>query len=131
MLLKLTTTHAPATDLGFLLHKNPVRAQSFALTFGRALVYYPEATPERCTAVLQVDVDPVALVRDRKGPGGNEGLMDQYVNDRPYAASSFLSVALNHVFRSALSGICKERSALAETPIPLKATLPTLPCRGG
>jgi len=131
MLLTISTTHTPATDLGFLLHKNPARVQSFDLSFGRALVYYPEACAERCTAVLQVDVDPVALVRDRKGPGGNDGLLDQYVNDRPYAASSFLSVALNHVFRSALSGLCKDRPELVDQPIPLKVCLPTVPCRGG
>jgi len=131
MLLAISTTFNPATDLGFLLHKNPARSQSFDLSFGKALVYYPVATSEHCQVVLQVDVDPVALVRDRKGPSGNEGLLDQYVNDRPYAASSFLSVALNHVFRSALSGICKERPGLVDTPIPLKASLPTVPCRGG
>ncbi len=131
MLLTITTTHTPATDLGFLLHKNPSRVQSFDLSFGRALVYYPEATAERCTIVLQVDVDPVALVRDRKGPGGNDGLLDQYVNDRPYAASSFLSVALNHVFRSALSGLCKDRPELVDQPIHLEVSLPTVPCRGG
>lgn len=131
MILTITTTHIPATDLGFLLHKNPARVQSFDLAFGRALVYYPEATSERCTAVLQVDVDPVALVRDRKGPGGSDGLLDQYVNDRPYAASSFLSVALNHVFRSALSGICKDRPELVDHPLPLQVGLPSVPCRGG
>ena len=32
MLLELTTTTRPATDLGFLLHKNPARAQSFGLS---------------------------------------------------------------------------------------------------
>lgn len=131
MLLTISTSHFPATDLGYLLHKNPARVQTFDLSFGRALVYYPEATAERCTVVLQVDVDPVALVRDRKGPGGNDGLLDQYVNDRPYAASSFLSVALNQVFRSALSGLCKDRPELVDQPIPLKVSLPTVPCRGG
>jgi hypothetical protein len=43
MLLTLTTTHNPATDLGYLLRKNPVRPQSFDLTFGKAHVFYPEA----------------------------------------------------------------------------------------
>ncbi|WP_005032750.1 3' terminal RNA ribose 2'-O-methyltransferase Hen1 [Holophaga foetida] len=131
MLLSLTTTHQPATDLGFLLHKNPDRVQSFELSFGRALVFYPEATAERCTVALQVEVDPVALVRDRRGPGGAEGLLDQYVNDRPYTASSFLSVAMGQVFRSALSGLCKDRPGLVGDPIPLRACLPVLPCRGG
>ena len=67
MLLTITTTHRPATDLGYLLHKNPGAVQSFELSFGKAHVFYPEATDERCTAALLLDVDPVGLVRGRKG----------------------------------------------------------------
>jgi hypothetical protein len=107
MLLTLTTTHTPATDLGYLLRKNPARAQSFNLTFGKAHVFYPEATSDRCTVALLVEVDPVGLVRKRRGPSGEGGALDQYVNDRPYAASSFLSVAIAEVFGSALSGRSK------------------------
>jgi len=106
MLLTITTTHQPATDLGYLLHKNPARAQRFELSFGTAHVVYPEASPARCTAALILDVDPVGLVRGRRGSSGEGGLLTQYVNDRPYVASSFLSVALNEVFRSARSGRC-------------------------
>ena len=124
MLLTLTTTHRPATDLGYLLGKNPARAQSFELAFGTAHVFYPEAGDDACTAALLLDVDPVGLVR---GGGG----MDQYVNDRPYAASSFLSVALSRVMRSAMAGSSRERPELAETPIPLVARIAVLPCRGG
>lgn len=131
MLLTLTTTHRPATDLGHLLRKNPARPQSFELTFGRAHVFYPEATPESCTAALLVEVDPVGLVRNRRGPAGEGGLLDQYVNDRPYAASSFLSVAIAEVFGSALAGQSKERPDLADQPVPLRAVLSALPCRGG
>src|SRR6266540_2480191 len=98
MLLTITTTHAPATDLGYLLHKNPARAQSFDLSFGRAHVFYPEALADRCTAALLLDVDPVGLVRNRRGPAGEGQLLEQYVNDRPYVASSFLSVAIAQVF---------------------------------
>ena len=90
MLLTITTTHRPATDLGFLLHKHPDRFQSYDLSFGQAHAYYPEATEGRCTACLLLDVDPVGIVR---GKGSAEGLLSQYVNDRPYVASSFLSVA--------------------------------------
>src|SRR5258708_31555469 len=131
MLLILTTTHSPATDIGFLLRKNPSRPQSFNLSFGKAHVFYPEATPERCTVALLVEVDPVALVRNRRGPSGEGGALEQYVNDRPYAASSFLSVAIAEVFGSAMSGKSKERSELVDTPLPLRATLSSLPCRGG
>ena len=128
MLLTITTTHEPATDLGYLLHKNPERAQSFPLTFGQAHVFYPEATRERCTAALLLDVDPVGLVRRDKGQGAG---LDQYVNDRPYVASSFLSVAIAQVFGTALSGRSKDRPELAETPIPLVARISVLLCRGG
>ena len=131
MLLTITTTHQPATDLGYLLHKNPSRLHSFELSFGQAHVFYPEATAERCTAALLLDVDPVGLVRNRKGPSGERGTLDQYVNDRPYVASSFLSVAIARVFGSALGGRSKHREELVTTPLPLKAKISVLPCRGG
>ena len=131
MLLTLTTTHESATDIGYLLRKNPARLQSFSLSFGKAHVFYPEATSERCTAALLVEVDPVGLVRNRRGPSGESGALEQYVNDRPYAASSFLSVAIAEVFGSALSGKSKERPELADTPLPLRVTFSALPCRGG
>src|SRR5437868_6563575 len=131
MLLTLTTTHRPATDLGYLLHKNPARVQSFPLSFGQAHVFYPQADAQRCTAALLLDVDPVGLVRNRRGPPGEGYALEQYVNDRPYVASSFLSVALAQVFGSALGGKSKERPELAETPLPLQAGLAVLPCRGG
>ncbi len=131
MLLTITTTHQPATDLGYLLHKNPGRLQTAELSMGKAHVFYPEATPARCTAALLLEVDPVALVRNRKGPGGDAGTLKQYVNDRPYVASSFLSVAIAQVFGSAMGGRSKDRPELAETAIPLEATIAVLPCRGG
>ena len=104
MLLSITTTHRPATDLGYLLHKNPARSHELELAFGRAHMFYPEATEERCTFALLLDVDPVGLVR---GSGKDGGLLDQYVNDRPYAASSFLSVAIAKTLRTALGGRCE------------------------
>src|SRR5207244_7417756 len=131
MLLTITTTHHPATDLGYLLHKNPGRLQTAELSMGKAHIFYPEATPARCTAALLLEVDPVALVRNRKGPGGDAGTLKQYVNDRPYVASSFLSVAIAQVFGSALGGRSKDRPELADTVIPLQARLAVLPCRGG
>src|SRR5215831_17376232 len=131
MLLTLTSTFAPATDLGYLLHKNPFRLHSFDLTFGKAHVFYSEAHTERCTAALLLEVDPVGLVRDRRGPSGEGRALEQYVNDRPYVASSFLSVAIADVFGTALGGRSKERPDLAETPISLEATLAVVPCRDG
>ena len=131
MLLTITTTHQPATDVGYLLHKNPARLHSFDLSFGKAHVFYPEATADRCTAALLLDVDPVGLVRNRKGPSGEGGTLDQYVNDRPYVASSFLSVAISRVLSSALGGRSKDRPELAQTPLPLQAKISVVPCRGG
>src|ERR1700741_5388965 len=112
MLLTITTTHQPATDLGYLLHKNPAKVHSFELSYGQAHVFYPEATAERCTAALMLDVDPVGLVRDRRGPAGEGRLLEQHVNDRPYVASSFLSVAIAQVYGSALNGRSKDRPEL-------------------
>jgi len=130
MLLTIMLSYNPATDLGYLLHKNPFRAQSFDLSFGKAHVFYPEATAERCTAALLLDVDPVALVRGRPGASGG-GTLDQYVNDRPYVASSFLSVAISSVFRNAMQGQSKERPELAASALPFEARLAAVPCRGG
>ena len=131
MLLTISTIHSPATDLGYLLHKHPARIQSFPLTFGQAHVFYPEARAERCTAALLLDVDSVGLTRRPHGRSGENFALAPYVSDRPYVASSFLSVAMSKVFSTALSGRCKERPQLADTAIPLSAKLSILPCRGG
>lgn len=128
MFLSIATTHQPATDLGYLLHKHPERLHDIELTFGRAWVFYPDARETRCEAALVLDVDPVGLVR---GKGQADGLLDQYVNDRPYAASSFLSVALNKAFRTAMTGVCSNRPELADSIIPLEAIVTPLPLRGG
>ena len=127
MLLTLTTTYQPATDLGYLLHKNPARMQSFTLNFGQAHVFYPEASEHRCTAALLLDIDTIYLVRGRD----KSFALEQYVNDRPYVASSFLSVALVEVFSTALNGRCAQRPELVETAIPLHAHLAAVPCRAG
>src|SRR5437016_14655384 len=129
MLLTIATTYQPAADLGYLLHKHPDRCQSFDLSFGKARVFYPEAEAERCSACLLLDVDPVGMVR-RKNANASF-MLAQYVNDRPYAASSFMSVAISQVFGSALQGRCKDRPELATTAIPLTARIDVLPVRGG
>src|SRR5690349_1303230 len=109
MLLTITCTAPDATDLGYLLHKNPGSLFERATAFGTARVFYPEATPERCAAV------PLA----------------QYVSDRPYAPSSFLSVALGEVFSTALGGRSKERPERVDEKMPLTATLHAIDCDGG
>src|SRR6266478_9139308 len=122
MLLTITNTSAPATDLGYLLHKNPSRLQSFPLSFGQAHVFYPEATSERCTVALLLDVDPVGLVRGKRGQHEG-GTLDQYVNDRPYVLSSFLSVAMGRALGTAMTGRSKRRQELADQVIPFIASL--------
>ncbi len=129
MLLTITTTHRPATDLGYLLHKHPDRCQSFELSFGQAHLFYPEVSDERTTAALLLEVDPVGMVRGKSRD--QSFLLDHYVNDRPYVASSLLSVAIAQVLGSALAGHCNSRAELAATPIPLEARLDVLPVRGG
>lgn len=130
MLLSVTTTHPPATDLGYLLGKHPERLQSFELAYGHAHVFYPEASAERCTACLLLDIDPIGLVRNHRG-GPDDATLARYVNDRPYVASSFMSVAIARVFASALGGVSRERPELAQAAIPIVVELAAVPCRGG
>lgn len=130
MLFTVSTTHRPARDLGFLLHKHPDRVHSRELAFGKATVFYPEASDDRCTAALLLEVDPVALVRGRPDSAAS-GPLAQYVNDRPYALSSFLSVAISRLLGTALGGRCEARPELAAAALPLEAVLAPLPCRGG
>jgi 3' terminal RNA ribose 2'-O-methyltransferase Hen1 len=128
MLLTLTSTSPPATDLGFVLHKNPAAVRSVPMGWGTAHVFYPMAEAERCTVALLCEVDPVALVRrSRGGPFP----LAAYVNDRPYAASSLLAVAIRKMFGTALRGDCAERPDLPGARLALTAHLPVLPCRGG
>jgi 3' terminal RNA ribose 2'-O-methyltransferase Hen1 len=129
VLLTITTTHQPATDLGYLLHKHPGRLQTFSVGFGDAHVFYPQAAEERCTAAMLLTIDPVGLVR--RGRGASSFALADYVNDRPYVASSFLAVALVTVFKSAMAGVCKGHEELALARIPLEAGLPVVPARGG
>ncbi|MEV4434175.1 3' terminal RNA ribose 2'-O-methyltransferase Hen1 [Streptomyces sp. NPDC049585] len=140
MFLTISTTGTPdqpATDLGFLLHKHPGKAQQFSTSHGTAHVLYPEADDERCTVALLLEVDPVALVRrgrasSRHGRGGApDATLAQYVNDRPYAASSLLAVALGSVFSSAVKGQCAARPDLPGRTLPLRVAVPALPARGG
>ncbi|MFH8383302.1 3' terminal RNA ribose 2'-O-methyltransferase Hen1 [Kitasatospora sp. NPDC018058] len=125
----------PATDLGFLLHKHPGKVQRFTTSHGEAHVFYPEAADEVCTAALLLDIDPIALVRKGRGNGRGRGgspdfALAQYVNDRPYAASSLLAVALRTVFRSAMKGDCPARPELPGQARPLRIELPAVPASG-
>ena len=127
VLLTITTTMTQATDLGYLLHKHPDRVTDFGQSFGNATVYFPRAEQDHCTAALLLDVDPLRL---RRGVADDFSL-GQYVNDRPYTASSLLAVAIGKVFGTARRGRCDQRQDLADGPIPLEIELPVVPCRGG
>ncbi|MDH6486681.1 3' terminal RNA ribose 2'-O-methyltransferase Hen1 [Streptomyces sp. SAI-127] len=137
MFLTISTTgtpERPATDLGFLLHKHPEKAQAFSTSYGRAHVLYPEADDQRCTAALLLEVDAVALVRRGKGKGRGgapDAALAQYVNDRPYAASSLLAVALSAVFSSAMRGVCSAKPELPSQTRPLRIEVPAVAARGG
>jgi 3' terminal RNA ribose 2'-O-methyltransferase Hen1 len=131
MILTISYTGKPATDLGYLLHKSPFRVHSFEQVFGKVHVFYPETSPDRCTAALVLEIDSIGLVRSQHGPSGERHVLEEYVNDRPYAASSFLSVAIARTFGTALTGRSKERQELADTPLPLETRITVLPCRGG
>ncbi|MQM28751.1 3' terminal RNA ribose 2'-O-methyltransferase Hen1 [Glycomyces albidus] len=130
MLLTITTTAKPATDLGRLLRKHPDRVQAFEQSFGTAWVFYPEAADDRCTAALLLEVDTARLARSHSRLSGDASIK-QYVNDRPYAASSLLAVALGKVFSTARSGVSQERPELAAAAMPLEIALPAVPCKGG
>ena len=113
-----------ATDLGYLLHKNPANLHTSELTFGKAHVFYSAATAACCTARLLLDINPVELVR------GAQQLED-YVNDRPYVSSSYLTVAMGRVFGTALAGNCAKRPELVSLKLPLSITVEVIRARGG
>jgi 3' terminal RNA ribose 2'-O-methyltransferase Hen1 len=130
MIVTISYAGPDATDLGYLLHKHPAKAQTFDMSVGKAHVFYPEATEQRCTAALLLEVDPIGMVRQRRYSGGSEASLDHYVNDRPYASSSMLAVAIGQVFRTAMTGRCDSRPHLAAAAIPLEISLAAVPSKG-
>jgi 3' terminal RNA ribose 2'-O-methyltransferase Hen1 len=120
----LITIESDNPEMSFLLHKNPARLHSDTTSFGTAHAFYPAGN----RVALLLDIEPLKLTR--RG-GADSFALQPYVNDRAYVANSFLSVALNQLFRTAVAGRCKERPELVETPMKLKVSIPTLPCRGG
>ena len=131
MLLTITTTHKPATDLGFLLHKHPDKFQSVDLSMGKAHIFYPESSQDKTTVALLLDIDPIDLVRGARNLSGKGFALAQYVNDRPYVASSFMSVAISKAFSTAMNGRCSKKPELVETKMALKAKITVLPAPKG
>jgi 3' terminal RNA ribose 2'-O-methyltransferase Hen1 len=129
MLLSITSRTPDATDLGYLLHKNPANIHTTSLSFGEATVFFSKAQENICTAHLMVEVDPIALVRG-KGAVSSGWALGQYVNDRPYAASSFLSTAISRCYGTAMSGRCMKKPDLVERELDLEINIPALPLGG-
>lgn len=130
MLLTISYSAPNASDLGFLLYKHPGKIQTFSMSVGDAHVFYPEATEERCTMALLLEVDPIGLVRNKRFGGSDSFSLGHYVNDRPYASSSMLAVALGQVFSTAMTGRCDSRPELAASAIPLEIELTAVPSKG-
>jgi 3' terminal RNA ribose 2'-O-methyltransferase Hen1 len=127
-LLITLTCHAPtAPDIGYLFGKNPASLFMREFSGGRVLVFYPEVTDDHLTIALLTEIDPVALVRTASGAHG----LDQYVNDRPYVASSLTSVALNVAFGSALGGKSRGRPARVNDVMRWEVSLPVVACDAG
>ena len=131
MLLTITTTHKPATELGFLLHKHPDKFQSVDLSMGKAHIFYPDSSVEKTTIALLLDIDPIDMVRRSRRLSGRGFTLGQYVNDRPYVASSFMSVALAKGFRSALNGQCTAKPELINVKMPFRVKVSVLPAPKG
>lgn len=131
MILNITTTHIPATDLGYLLHKHPDKFQTLELSVGKAHIFYPEKSEEKTTISLLLDIDPIDMVRGARNMGGDGFALRNYVNDRPYVASSFMSVALSKAFSSALNGKCKDKPELVDVKLPFEVTIAVIPAPKG
>ncbi len=131
MILNITTTHFPATDLGYLLHKHPDKFQTVELSVGKAHVFYPEKSEERTTISLLLDIDPIDMVRGARNLGGDGFALGHYVNDRPYVASSFMSVAISKAFSSALNGKCKDKPELVDVKLPFEVSISVIPAPKG
>jgi 3' terminal RNA ribose 2'-O-methyltransferase Hen1 len=131
MILNITTTHRPATDLGYLLHKHPDKFQTLELSVGKAHIFYPEKSEEKTTISVLLEIDPIDMVRGARNLGGDGFALGHYVNDRPYVASSFMSVALSKAFSSAMNGKCKDKPELVDIKLPFEVTIAVIPAPKG
>ncbi|KAA9268247.1 3' terminal RNA ribose 2'-O-methyltransferase Hen1 [Corynebacterium amycolatum] len=113
-----------ARDLGFILRKHPDRVHEAELKFGVARVFFPTATDAECTAALWVDIDRDELLKLKQYRADTFNLTG-YINDRQWAASSLLTVALKSVFSTAM--VMEKTSPYDETPSDLTATVAAVP----
>ncbi|NAS29500.1 3' terminal RNA ribose 2'-O-methyltransferase Hen1 [Flavobacteriaceae bacterium R38] len=131
MLLTITTTYKNTTDLGFLLHKHPGKLQTIDLAVGKVHIFYPESSEEKTTVALLLDIDSIDMVRGVRNLSGKGFSLGQYVNDRPYVASSFMSVALSKAFSTAMNGKCKNKPDLVDIKMPFEVKISVLPAPKG
>ncbi len=131
MLLTITTTYKNASDLGYLLHKHPDKLQTIDLAVGKAHIFYPESSAEKTTVALLLDIDSIDMVRGVRNLSGKGFSLGQYVNDRPYVASSFMSVALSKAFSTAMNGKCKNKPELVDIEMPFEVKIAVLPAPKG
>jgi hypothetical protein len=131
MLLTISTTHHPTSDLGFMLHKHPDKLQSIDLSIGKVHIFYPEYSIERISVALMLDIDPIDLIRGSRNLSGKEFTLGQYVNDRPYVASSFMNVAIAKAFSTAMNEKCATKPELVEIKMPFEVKISVLPAPKG
>ena len=81
----------------------------------------------KTTVALLLEINHINLVRGKEGNFSN-GLFE-YINDRPYVSSSFLSTAITKVFGTALSGRADDYQQLSDSFLDLSAKITMLPCR--
>ena len=127
MLITLTCYAPNAAELGFLLGKHPASVFERDFSAGKVWAFYPEVADDHLTIACLTEIDPVGLVR---GPAA-AALLEQYVNDRPYVASSLTSVALKTAFATAMSGRSQSHSERVTEKVRWEATLPVVACDGG
>lgn len=70
--MSISTSHHPATDLGYLLDKNPQDVHHQPLRFGIAHVIFPVAETNQCTETMLVNIDPIALSEKYKNYGNTD-----------------------------------------------------------
>jgi len=131
MILNISTTHFPATDLGYLLHKHPDKFQTLELSVGKAHIFYPEKSNERTSISLLLDIDSIDMVRSARNIKNDGFAFGHYLNDRPYVASSFMSVAIVKAFSSAINGKCKDKPELVDVKLPFEVTIAVIPAPKG
>ncbi len=127
MLITLTCYAPNAAEIGYLLAKHPQSVFEREFSAGKVWAFYPEVAEDHLTIACLIEIDPVGLVR---GPA-SEARLDQYVNDRPYVASSLTSVALKTAFATAMSGRCQMLPERVGEKLRWEVALPAVACDAG